>query len=538
MGMSLRSFVSSYFYHYWTVLISETALVQSELLNQVCLRDLRTTNPHHDKDRIQNTNGGLLKELYCWILYNEEFQEWQNDQSNCLLWIRDNSGKGKTMFLYSIIEEFTRTIGYISNIVFFFCQATDKRINNATAVLCGLIYLFVLKQSSFLFYLQSYYDQAGKLLFENINVWSVFSKIFIEIVRDPILRSIYLIIDALDEYTTDLSYLLELIIQMLSVYLQLKWIVSSRNWSDIEECFDTIQAAPILLEFNEVSVSETVSKFIQYKINKLAKVKKYNNKTCYTIYHYLLSNLQNTFFWIVLVCQELDRILRRYTLERFIIFFSGLNILYGRIIDQVRNSEDTKICKRILAVISTVYRSIIFHKFVSFVELSDNFSDDFVSVSDIIAICGLFLTVYKDTIIFVHQSAKDFFLREIRDWYLSGGIETEYFRIFFCFLQTIFKIFRYNIFQFKFSGFSIENIIPLCPNPLAAAEYLYLYWIYYLQNGCSDKENDISLDEDICVDNFLQQKYLHWLEIFSILGNIFRGIEAILILVDLLEISP
>ncbi|CAG7971050.1 unnamed protein product [Penicillium salamii] len=44
-----------------------------------CLRDLRTTNPHHDKDRIQNTNGGLLKDSYRWILDNEEFQQWQNN---------------------------------------------------------------------------------------------------------------------------------------------------------------------------------------------------------------------------------------------------------------------------------------------------------------------------------------------------------------------------------------------------------------------------------------------------------------------------
>ncbi|KAJ5930622.1 hypothetical protein N7466_006115 [Penicillium verhagenii] len=53
-----------------------TQFLQREIsLNQACLRDLRTTNPHHDKDRIQNTNGGLLKDSYCWILDNEQFQQ-------------------------------------------------------------------------------------------------------------------------------------------------------------------------------------------------------------------------------------------------------------------------------------------------------------------------------------------------------------------------------------------------------------------------------------------------------------------------------
>jgi hypothetical protein len=54
--------------------ITMIAQVQSEKsLSQACLRDLRTTNPHHDKDRIQNINGGLLKDSYYWILDNEEF---------------------------------------------------------------------------------------------------------------------------------------------------------------------------------------------------------------------------------------------------------------------------------------------------------------------------------------------------------------------------------------------------------------------------------------------------------------------------------
>ncbi|CAG8311481.1 unnamed protein product [Penicillium salamii] len=180
--------------------------LQSETsLNQACLRDLRTTDPHHDKDRIQNTNGGLLKDSYCWILDNEEFQQWQNNQSNCLLWIRGDPGKGKTMLLCGIIDELTRSYGDIANISFFFCQATDVRINNATAVLRGLIYALVKKQPSLLSHVKSQYDHAGKALFEDINAWNALSRIFTDILKDATLPSTYLIIDALDECTTGLT---------------------------------------------------------------------------------------------------------------------------------------------------------------------------------------------------------------------------------------------------------------------------------------------------------------------------------------------
>jgi hypothetical protein len=36
------------------------------------LGNLRTDNPRDDKCHIQNANGGLLKNFYCWVLDNEK----------------------------------------------------------------------------------------------------------------------------------------------------------------------------------------------------------------------------------------------------------------------------------------------------------------------------------------------------------------------------------------------------------------------------------------------------------------------------------
>ena len=71
-------------------------------------------------------------------------------------------------------------------------------------------------------------------------------------------------------------------------------------------------------------------------------------------------------------------------------------------IDQVRNSEDAEPCKRILAVISIVYRPIAFGELASLIELPNNLSGDSEALSEIIAICGSFLTVREDAIIFVY----------------------------------------------------------------------------------------------------------------------------------------
>ena len=72
---------------------------------QMCLKDLRTTDPRHDKKRIEETKGGLLADLYRWVLHNDDFQRWRDDGQSPLLWIKGDPGKGKTMLLCGIINE-------------------------------------------------------------------------------------------------------------------------------------------------------------------------------------------------------------------------------------------------------------------------------------------------------------------------------------------------------------------------------------------------------------------------------------------------
>ena len=115
------------------------------------------------------------------------------------------------MLLCGIIDELTRSFADNTNISFFFCQATDARINNATAALRGLIYSLIDKQPPLLSHVQSQYIKAGKRLFEDINAWNALSRIFTDILKDPALQSTYLIIDALDECISGLPSLLDLI---------------------------------------------------------------------------------------------------------------------------------------------------------------------------------------------------------------------------------------------------------------------------------------------------------------------------------------
>jgi hypothetical protein len=65
------------------------------------------------------------------------------------------------------------------------------------------------------------------------------------------LTSTLIINDALDECVTDLPQLLDFFVKQSSASPRVKWIVSSRNWANIEERLETAERkATLSLELN------------------------------------------------------------------------------------------------------------------------------------------------------------------------------------------------------------------------------------------------------------------------------------------------
>ncbi|KAL2194676.1 NACHT domain-containing protein, partial [Corynascus similis CBS 632.67] len=424
------------------------------------LKDLRTTDPRDDKTRIEQTKGGLLADSYRWVLDNTDFRRWRDDGQSRLLWIKGDPGKGKTMLLCGIINELKSDFDS-SLLSFFFCQATDASINNATAVLRGLIYLLVDQQPSLLSHVQKKYDATGDPLFRGVNTWVALSEVFTNILKDPALPPTRLVIDALDECIEGLDLLLRLIVQSSSTYSNVKWIVSSRNWPVIERDIDiATQKVRLSLELNEESVSAAVTTYIQFKVMELAKRNKYSNDTRNAVERYLSRHAHGTFLWVALVCQELAKIPAWKTQKKLAMFPPGLDALYRRMIDQISNledTEDTTLCKDILAIVSSIYRPITLDELVALVDTLDDISGDYKALADIVGLCGSFLTLREHTISFVHQSAKDFLLKQAHDEIFPSGIEDIHYTVFSRSLQAMQKTLRRDIYKLGAPGFSIDK---------------------------------------------------------------------------------
>ncbi|KAF2008717.1 hypothetical protein BU24DRAFT_437817 [Aaosphaeria arxii CBS 175.79] len=433
-----------------------------------CLADLRLTDPRDDKKRIEETKGGLLKNSYRWVLDNLDFRQWRDEPQSQLLWVKADPGKGKTMLLCGIIDELQSSMGATGLLSYFFCQATDSRIRSAVAVLRGLLYMLISEQPSLISHVRKKYDQAGEALFEDANA----------ILQDPSLKCMYLIVDALDECITDLPKLVDFIAERSSTSSHVKWLVSSRNWQNIEGGLGKVgRKVRLSLELNAQSVSYAVSAFIQHKVFKLAESKTYDAKTRDAVFDHLSSNANDTFLWVALVCQSLEGVPKRNVIKKLIAFPPGLVSLYERMIQQISNLDDASLCKQILSLAAVAYQPLTLDELSTLVEEFEDEADDIKSKQEIIGLCG--------SIKAAHYAVLS------RSFKAMSALHHD----------------MYSLGELRYSAAQIDHLCNL--------------------NSSAPTDTLADLQNRGAVHEFLRKKYLYWLEALSLYKNMSKGIVSI-----------
>ncbi|WQF87029.1 Putative quinoprotein alcohol dehydrogenase-like superfamily [Colletotrichum destructivum] len=484
------------------------------------LADLRVTDPRDDKSRIERTKGGLLRDVYRWILDHDDYQRWRAGSHNRLLWIKGDPGKGKTMLLCGIIDELNKDG---CNPAYFFCQATDSRLNTATGVLRGLLYLLLIDRPSLVGRFRGKHDHAGKRLFEDANTWDVLCEMIMSVLRDESLRDVVLAIDALDECTTELPQLLNFIIKLSAT--PVKIIVTSRNWPEIENGLaHDVQTPRICLEMNERSVSAAVRHYISYKVNELARKKRYDDATRNKVHDYLTSKADDTFLWVALVYEQLAdiRVSKRHMDKKLKEFPAGLNALYERMLGHVLGSLDANLCKQILSIISTVYRPVGVSELAALVKAAEDFLDNPDSFIEVVEQCGSFVIIKDDVVFFVHQSAKDYLVGEVPRRLSTPVIHQDHRFILLQSLRVMSSTLRRDIYDLKATGTETDRIRIPVPDPLAPIRYACTYWVNHLLEWRS-----ITQETQSEVQSFLEKHFLHWVEATSLLRVIYPAISCL-----------
>ncbi|KAL6695576.1 hypothetical protein J3F84DRAFT_408593 [Trichoderma pleuroticola] len=488
-----------------------------------CLKDLRLTDPRDDKTRIQQTKGGLLKESSDWIFENDTFTQWRDDERNTLLWIKGDPGKGKTMLLCAIIDELTprtklgKPMDRTTNNTFlsyFFCQGTDSRINNATAVLRGLIYLTIIQEPSLVLHVQEKYNHAA------------LSEMLQNILCDQKVRDIVLVLDALDECETDSTKLLDLITQHASLP-HVKWIISSRNILTIQQRLERYMSRGILsleLKANAETVSNAVDIYIEHRISCLHSIQ-HNQGLIDELRDALRQKANGTFLWVSLVVKELEDVQSWEVMEAVKEMPMDLTEVYRRMIGQVRNQRrgNAKLCWNILSTIFTAYYPLSLGELGILAGLPKEISEHLESIMKLVTMCGSFLTIRQGIIYFIHQSAKDFLSAEA---FQSDAVQrhTDIYEQSNRAISTL----PQNIYGLPDFGFQSEHAWTPEPSPLASMRYSCFCWIGHFCDAYGENpesETRLTLKEKLW--SFLKDHVLRWLESMILLGGLADALRAL-----------
>ncbi|PSN58756.1 hypothetical protein BS50DRAFT_682633 [Corynespora cassiicola Philippines] len=292
----------------------------------------------------------------------------------------------------------------------------------------------------------------------------------------------YFIIDTLDEcVASDLPKLLDFIVKASAASSRVKWIVSSRNWIEIEKRLAKVEEGEQLsLELNKKSISAAVETFIKQKVFELSKDNAYDDETRDALQQYLLSNAGGTFLWVALVYENLKTVPKRHVIKVLETFPSGLNPLYKRMMQKISDTLDADICKEILAVAATTYRPTTLDELFTLTEPLEAISKDSVAMKEIISNCGSFLTLRENTVYFVHQSAKDFLSTEAYHDIFPHGRKKYHLDMFSTSLQVMSKALHRDMYGLREVGYPAERIQQPHPDPLASSQYSVIYWVDHL----------------------------------------------------------
>ncbi|KAK3291304.1 uncharacterized protein B0H64DRAFT_349303 [Chaetomium fimeti] len=518
------------------------------------LKELKWTDPTIDKLRIERTKGGLHEASSSWILSHPSYQKWRDGETK-LLWIKGAAGKGKTMLLITVTKQLQSQIGLDhpvanSSVSFFFCQNTDNRLNNAVAVLKGLIYLLLVQDISLVSYLKSDFDRMGKGIFDvtnnSANAFDALSNVFRQMIQHSRPETVYLAVDALDECEDGLPDLLSLVRETALQENHVKWILTSRNRADIDGNLALEDpGAKLSLEVNSEAVSQAIETYIIHKVAQVPSLRSSPVQRT-KIQQKLLENAEGTFLWVDLVLRSIHTVLADDAVRRVDETPPGLPALYHRMMGDIDKfaSHYRDSCLAVLSVATLAYRPLHILELRTVAGLRYETAD----LERIVDMCGSFLTLVDNSVYPIHQSAKDYLVSDTAvDKIFPSGKHAVQRNIVDRSVVAMEKTLRRDVYQLVHPGAltrDVEAQLPT-PDPLLGVGYSCTYWIDHV---CETDKADLqgsrryrlanALKRHIARSNksipirdsigmFFHRHFLHWLEALSLLGVISNVVHSL-----------
>jgi hypothetical protein len=379
-------------------------------------------NSLKEKDKLLH---GLIK----WVVQDAQYARWQNDENVSLLWINGGPGKGKTMMAMSIIEQLEgRPFGFHQQrpvVAYFFCQKSDSKLSTIKGIIKGLIACLVEQESELYETLGSRWNHKEKMFKEDLTTWQALWNVLVKMLDKCKNPRIYVVVDALDEcheqdecqaankcedldicHHTNMAMLLNKIV-LVGLSSRVKWLITSRPFHIARrELLTSPDQVTINLDLELKHVAEAVKAYIVAKVFEFQHRYRYDPDLRRKLEAELVSKAGDTYLWVSSVCARLKGVKCEDVLTVVKDPPPGLTSLYGRSFDELREAKSTVVAKAmgLLKAMLTIYRPLTGEEIESATGLHLNHAE----LDQLVDRCAPFITRRGDSIVFVHQSARDY----------------------------------------------------------------------------------------------------------------------------------
>jgi hypothetical protein len=388
------------------------------------MQTLRTSDYEQFKDRNPERLEGTCK----WILRHENFRNWRDSNSACLLWVTADPGCGKSVLCRSLIENDFRSTESITTCYFFFKDDNELQRNINSALSALLHQLFSQKRRLLKHAMEEYVKNRDFLPQSFHTLWEIFTKA----VTDPLAGKIVCILDGLDECTVLGRN--QIIGTLRKFYKnptsrsasQLKFLVTSRPYFDIERQFsELVRLFPAIRlhgERESNGIASEINIFTKSEVEKLSHNLDLSHSERITLESELLNVEHRTYLWpklIVEVIRDEISITRAKLMQIIRTLPATVDEAYESILSRVRERDKNKV-KKLLHLIVVATRPLTLKEMNIALNIEGNHRNyddlDLESSarfeSSLRNLCGFFVTVVNQKVYLIHESAKEFLIRK------------------------------------------------------------------------------------------------------------------------------
>jgi N-terminal domain of NWD NACHT-NTPase/NACHT domain len=501
-----------------------------------CLRDLRAgaVDPRDDMDRIENQKEDLLPDVYGWIIRTNQYAAFTNwDESGLpltrLLWINGLAGRGKTMIMIGIIRNLLAQSAVLApSLSYFFCQGTGtSKMNRATVMLRSLIWMLLIQQPQLISNVQTLSENSGQIFF---NDFFALRRMFRNMLKDPTLSPVYLIIDGLDECDTTeigrgMEKLLEIVTESITASDKVKWLLCSRPEVDgLAELMNPDDGITFV-ELNDEVLKAPVKLYIEQKLDSFETLKGYDSTVLAALRKEVYDQAKNTFLWVALALKALEKVHGSRAIARLKEMPTGLRELYDHMMTRIEKAEiaEPEDCKKVLVATLLAARQLSLPELAILADLPVDLTETAVEK------CGSFLIFKKNTLNLIHQTAKEY-LTDNFGKLEKAGIGEGHLTIARRSIEAMSSTLKQNNYNLQ-PGSKRQDLTPLDSDPLAGIQYSCVFWanhLCYTNDESADCKTAVS--EYKAAIEFLEDHLLHWLEALGWMGKVPEGINSLILL--------